>query len=144
MRLKARSLNILTEDYKTDKIEDVSQVYNGSRVIEGADSKHIDLIYSSDGIKKNILPNLTDPLANENFIFRNDQKSVLATYDPFEKKIIRVNKTEAYGISPRNAEQSFALQILLNQRIQLVSLSGKAGRENPSCSCLCSGIKKVI
>ena len=127
MRLKARSLNILTEDYKTDKIEDVSQVYNGSRVIEEADSKHIDLIYSSDGIKKNILPNLTDPLANENFIFRNDQKSVLATYDPFEKKIIRVNKTEAYGISPRNAEQSFALQILLNQRIQLVSLSGKAG-----------------
>jgi PhoH-like ATPase len=51
----------------------------------------------------------------------------LAAYDPFEKKIVRVDKPTAYGITPRNAEQSFALHMLLDNRIHLVTLSGKAG-----------------
>ncbi len=39
----------------------------------------------------------------------------------------RVDKLPAYGITPRNAEQTFALDALLNEDIHLVSLSGKAG-----------------
>jgi PhoH-like ATPase len=38
-----------------------------------------------------------------------------------------VKKESAYGISPRNAEQSFAVHALLNPRIKLVTISGKAG-----------------
>ena len=95
--------------------------------MEGVSSESIDMLYSSFGIGTEIVPELKNPLANENFILRNGQKSVLAAYDPFENKIVRVDRPAAYGIKPRNAEQSFALHILMDVRVQLVSLSGKAG-----------------
>ena len=67
------------------------------------------------------------PVANENFILRNLSKSVLATYVADPQAFRRVEKTNAYGIQPRNAEQSFALNALTNDEIRLVTLAGKAG-----------------
>ena len=127
MRLKARSLGLLAEDYTTDAIPNIDQIYSGSRLIENVTTKEIDMIYKSSGIGINQIDSIDSPCANENFIIRNGQKSVLASFDPFEKKIIQVNQPSAYGIIPRNAEQSFALNILLDNRIQLVTISGKAG-----------------
>ena len=127
MRLKSRSLGLSAEDYSRDSIEDVSQVYTGSRLIEDVDSKEIDVLYASYGVDGGEINCVTDPMANENFILRNGQKSILATFDPFDNKVVRVDKPSSYGIKPRNAEQSFALHMLMDNRIQLVSLSGKAG-----------------
>jgi PhoH-like ATPase len=127
MRLKSRSLGLSAEDYSRDSIEDVSQVYTGSRLIEDVDSKEIDVLYASYGVDGGEINCVIDPMANENFILRNGQKSILATFDPFDNKVVRVDKPSAYGIKPRNAEQSFALHMLMDNRIQLVSLSGKAG-----------------
>lgn len=127
MRLKSRSLGLSAEDYSRDSIEDVRQVYTGSRLIEDVDSKEIDVLYASYGIDGGEIKCVIDPMANENFILRNGQKSILARFDPFDNKVVRVDKPTAYGIKPRNAEQSFALHMLMDNRIQLVSLSGKAG-----------------
>ena len=127
MRLKSRSLGLSAEDYSRDAIEDVSQVYTGSRLVEDVGGDEIDTLYASYGIDVGDINSVIDPLPNENFILRNGQKSILATFDPFEKKVIRVDKPMAYGIKPRNAEQSFALHMLMDNRIQLVTLSGKAG-----------------
>ena len=127
MRLKSRSLGLIAEDYTTDAVDDMREVYAGSRLIEDVLSEEIDNIYASYGVEIEGITAIKDPLANENFILRNGQKSVLAAYDPFEKKIVRVDKPTAYGITPRNAEQSFALHMLLDNRIHLVTLSGKAG-----------------
>ncbi len=127
MRLKSRSLGLSAEDYSRDAIEDVSQVYTGSRLIEGVGSNEIDDLYASYGMDVDELEAVTNPMSNENFILRNGQKSILAAFDPFEKKVVRVDKPMAYGITPRNAEQSFALHMLMDNRIQLVTLSGKAG-----------------
>ena len=127
MRLKSRSLGLSAEDYSRDSIEDVRQVYTGSRLIEDVDSKEIDVLYASYGVDGGEMKYVIDPMANENFILRNGQKSILATFDPFDNKVVRVDKPTAYGIKPRNAEQSFALHMLMDNRIQLVSLSGKAG-----------------
>ena len=127
MRLKSRSLGLSSEDYSRDSIEDVSQVYTGIRLIEDVDSKEIDVLYASYGVDGGEIKCVIDPMANENFILRNGQKSILATFDPFDNKVVRVDKPTAYGIKPRNAEQSFALHMLMDNRIQLVSLSGKAG-----------------
>jgi PhoH-like ATPase len=127
MRLKSRSLGLSAEDYSRDSIEDVRQVYTGSRLIEDVDSKEIDVLYASYGVDGGEINCVIDPMANENFILRNGQKSILARFDPFDNKVVRVDKPTAYGIKPRNAEQSFALHMLMDNRIQLVSLSGKAG-----------------
>jgi len=67
------------------------------------------------------------PVPNENFILRNGSKSVLATYRAVERTLVRVEKMTTYGISPRNAEQSFALKALTNDDIKLVTLVGAAG-----------------
>ena len=127
MRLKSRSLGLIAEDYTTDAVNDMREVYAGSRLIEDVVSEEIDNIYASYGVEIEGVTAIKAPLANENFILRNGQKSVLAAYDPFENKIVRVDKPTAYGITPRNAEQSFALHMLLDNRIHLVTLSGKAG-----------------
>jgi len=95
--------------------------------VEDVSSEQIDLIYKSHGGEIEDLDAVIEPQANENFILRNGQKSVLAAFDPFDKKIVQINKPIAYGITPRNAEQSFALNMLLDNRIQLVTLSGKSG-----------------
>ena len=127
MRLKARSLGINAEDYSTDAVENVSQIYTGNRLVEDFSSEQIDLIYKSHGVDIEDLDAVIDPQANENFILRNGQKSILAAFDPFDEKIVQINNPIAYGIKPRNAEQSFALNMLMDNRIQLVTLSGKSG-----------------
>ena len=127
IRLKARSLGILAEDYTTDTIEDISDIYPGNRLIENVSTEEIDMVYSSLDIGTNDLQSIEKPTPNENFILKNGQKSVLAYFDPFEKSIVQINNPNAYGIIPRNAEQSFALNMLLDNRIQLITISGKAG-----------------
>ena len=64
---------------------------------------------------------------NECFVLKSDRNSVLARYNPFTHSIIRVMKGKNYGIEPRNAEQSFAFEILNDPNIKLVALTGKAG-----------------
>ncbi|KAF6003618.1 hypothetical protein F1559_003553 [Cyanidiococcus yangmingshanensis] len=71
------------------------------------------------------------PHPNEHFILRNANGSVLATYAMSKSRgefvWQRVDKVSAYGISPRNAEQSFALRVLLDPEIPLVTICGVAG-----------------
>ncbi|MBT6611090.1 MAG: AAA family ATPase, partial [Deltaproteobacteria bacterium] len=60
-------------------------------------------------------------------ILKGNKKSALGTIDPVTRNIRQVNKFSAYGIKPRNAEQTFALDALTNQDVKLVSIAGKAG-----------------
>ena len=127
MRLKARSLGITAEDYTTDKIMNLDSVYTGSRLVEDAPGAAIETLINTGQIDPTAFPRITKPKANENFIIRNGTKSALATYNAIEDKILRVEKMPAYGILPRNAEQSFALHMVTDNKVQLVTLSGKAG-----------------
>ena len=127
MRLKARSLGITAEDYTTDRIMDLDSVYTGSRLVEDVPGAAIETLINTGQIDLTAFPRITKPKANENFIIRNGTKSALATYNAIEDKILRVEKMPAYGILPRNAEQSFALHMVTDNKVQLVTLSGKAG-----------------
>jgi PhoH-like ATPase len=121
-------LGIPAQDYESDKVKSLDKLYSGKRVVEGVSSSVIDLLYESTTQHRfaDLLPDL-NPVANENFVLRNGSKSALATYLPNDGSIVRVEKKTAYGITPRNAEQSFALRALLDESIQLVTLVGKAG-----------------
>jgi PhoH-like ATPase len=88
----------------------------------------IDAFYgNAEGVPLTSLPQISGPLANENFILRNGSKSVLATFRSPPESFVRIEKLTAYGIAPRNAEQSFALAALTNHDVSLVTLVGKAG-----------------
>jgi PhoH-like ATPase len=66
-------------------------------------------------------------VANEYLIVRNGKKSVLATFNPGPATLCKINRKTVYGITPRNAEQSFAVHALCNPEVPLVTISGKAG-----------------
>ena len=128
LRMKARSIGLLCEDYTTGKVMNVDIFEKSNKVFENIDPALIDRIYSSnDGLDVSEV-NLTETLLpNECFIMKSDRNSVLARYNPFTHSIGRVRKSKNYGIEPRNAEQAFAFEVLNDPEIKLVALTGKAG-----------------
>ncbi len=126
LRLKARALNLLAEDYETVKIKDLDHLYKGKSEIEVTDPSSIDRLYREEWLPvEEILA--TRPPANQYFILRSRSNSGLACYNPRTDRLERVVKPLAYGVSPRNAEQTFALHAVLNFDVPLVTLSGAAG-----------------
>lgn len=126
LRLKAKALGLVSEDYKNDKIVDVKFLRDNVETIEGISSGTIDKIYAEGHIGfKQILKE--EPFANQCFVLKNGSSSVLASYNKDEQIFERVNKSSAYGIKPRNAEQVFALNAILNPNIKLVALQGISG-----------------
>jgi len=128
LRMKAKSIGLMAEDYATDKVADVSALYNGRRILEDANPEVIDKMYEAPfEVDADALP-VEEPFKPHEFlILRHGKKSALAVYEPKNRVIRRVDKESVYGIKPRNAEQTFALNALRNNDVQLVSLTGKAG-----------------
>ena len=128
LRMKAKALGVTAQDYTSDKVESVDTLYSGKRTVENMAGEAIDAFYSeSHEVPRDHLPMIVEPKANENFVLRNGSKSVLVAYRAASRAFVKVNKVAAYGIKPRNAEQSFALGALLHPDIKLVTLMGKAG-----------------
>ena len=128
LRMKAKSLGLRAQDYTSDKVEGFDKLYTGKRVVEGIDSEVINRLYAPPGsVPLGDVPVGDAPRANENFVLRNGSKSALATYHRSDASFVRVEKQTCYGITPRNAEQSFALKALCDDSIRLVTLSGTAG-----------------
>jgi len=130
LRMKAKALGILAEDYTTDRVRSVEELYTGKEILEDFDDELIQKLYSApyeisaEEIEKTTNAEL---VPNKYFIIRNSNRSVLASLDS-EKTIVRkIDKNPTYGITPRNAEQTFAVDALLNVDIPLVTMTGKAG-----------------
>ncbi len=126
IRMKAKALGVIAQDFTRDKLESVDALYKGKRTVE-TDDATIDLFYGETSPNRNQVACIDTPLANENFILKSGSKSVLATYQPSDDSFKRVDKAKCFGISPRNAEQSFALHTLTDPKVKLVTLVGKAG-----------------
>ena len=126
LRIKAKSLNILAEDYETGKIKEVEELYTGKAIIEKVKPSIIQALYEHGECDAKQLTR-QKLIPNQYLILKNTQQSVLARYDATTNKLIRVQKLSAYGITPKNAEQTFALDALLNDEIRLVTLQGVAG-----------------
>ncbi len=126
LRLKAKSLNIQAEDFQTGKIKDVEALYSGKTLIEGLDKSIIDKIYQ-DGFVEPADIGIEKPYPNHYFILKNSRTSALSFYNPITNLIERVEKRPSQRITPRNAEQVFALHAILNPNVKLVTLQGIAG-----------------
>ncbi len=128
LRMKARSVGLMAEDYTTDNIQDPSQLYTGCRYEEDVPTQLIDDVYSAEsGFKVDKLVGRNSFMPNEFVVLRNGKTSALAVFSSDGKKVKRVDKRTVYGIVPRNAEQSFAVHALLDPGLPLVTISGKAG-----------------
>lgn len=128
LRMKAKSLGIPVEDYFNDKVQTFDLFEEAQPLFEGVDADLINRLYTDDrGISLDELEFGSKILPNECFILKSDQNSVLVRYNPFEAMVQRVDKHTHVGITPRNAEQTFAFDVLMDPNVLLVALSGKAG-----------------
>jgi PhoH-like ATPase len=128
LRMKAKSVGILAEDYKTDHVKDVDALYRGHRVQEKVPEQVFAQLFNGTAdCDAAELPIAKQLKANEYMILRNGVKSALGVYDAASHRIRRVEKESSYGVTPRNAEQTFALDALLNSEVRLMTITGKAG-----------------
>lgn len=130
LRMKAKALGIPAEDYTTDRVTNVEELYSGKAIIENFDDDILQRLYQSPfevPAKQIIRKMKNEAVPNKFFIMRNSSRSVLSALDQELEKFKRIDKEVVYGIKPRNAEQTFAVNALCNSDIPLVSLTGKAG-----------------
>lgn len=130
LRMKAKAVGILAEDYTTDKIMDVEELYSGRETVENFSHDLIEKLYSPPfeiPIKSTLKKSKTENVPNKYLVLRNSSHSVLAAIDAQNDILRKVDKNTVYGIKPRNAEQTFAIDALTNHNIPLVTITGKAG-----------------
>jgi len=130
LRMKAKALGIPAQDYTTDRVSSMEELYSGKQVLEDFDDDVIVNLYQPPfEVPANpLLDRINgDALPNKFFILRNLNRSVLANLDQEKEHLRKIDKNVIYGITPRNAEQTFAVDALSNDNIRLVSMTGKAG-----------------
>jgi PhoH-like ATPase len=127
LRIKAKSLSLLSEDYETGKIKTIDDLYTGNSEDVKATPEQIASIYNKGNCSAKLVLKKNTGLPNQYYILKNGSQSVLARYNKDEESLQRVIKTAAYGVIPKNAEQAFALDAVMNPDIKLVSIQGVAG-----------------
>ncbi|MFM2432173.1 MAG: hypothetical protein RLZZ511_3387 [Cyanobacteriota bacterium] len=145
LRIKANALGLSAEDYETDKV-DISELYTGTAEIY-VKSDAFDTVFKSGDAEasaissETLFPNQAVTLINE----LNPAHTALAMVDAQGKSLRPIVKLPHNGISriiPRNREQKFAFDLLLNDAIPLVTLVGKAGT-GKTLLAIAAGLSKV-
>ena len=125
LRIKAESLGLETQDFEKEKV-DIDDLYKGWREAP-VSSEAIDAFYKD----KRLASPIADLIPNEFVILKAEgtSKSALARYDLKTKSLVPLVRAESapWGIKPLNMEQRFALELLLNPDISLLTLVGLAG-----------------
>ena len=142
LRVRGDALGLLTIDYDAEKI-DIQELFAGTRELE-VPGATIDSFYQ-DG---SIVAPAEGLYANEYLLLKdlqNPAHTALARWDAVQKKAVPVRKLRegVWGIRPRNKEQHYALDLLLNDDIKLVTLVGKAGTGKTLLAIAC-GLQKVV
>ena len=142
MRVKCDALGVESQDYKKEQIVDsVDALYSGfSEAIVPdmeIDNFHNDKpVYVAD----TYYPNQFILLKSE----INSKKSALARYVSANMPLKKVlEQKDVWGVNAKNKEQTFALNLLMDPRIKLVSLIGHAG-VGKTFLALAAGLQQVI
>lgn len=132
LRMKAKAIGMAVQDYLTDKVQE-DRVEEAQREVQAMEVDGIvlqELAYGPETSVEWQRVLKVEPKANQMFRFSwagGRDETVCARYDTARDRIVLVKGREAYGIRPRNDEQKFALDALMNPKVELVSLTGGAG-----------------
>lgn len=131
MRLKAKAMGLVAQDYLSGRVEEKKIIRSEKevRVLNNIPDEIIRLLSSPDKtISYSQLNIKKQPIENQLYILiGKDKARALARYDKKRDQIISIAPEQAYGIKPRNSEQSLALDALLNPEIKVVALTGGPG-----------------
>jgi PhoH-like ATPase len=138
LRLKAKSLNIIAEDYLTGRVKDVQDnLYTGRTVVDDLNESLIDQLFERGSMPVEDL-GIGRPTGNHFFILKHKKKSILAKFDPRTAQVDRVEKHSVFGIGPKNAEQALAMSAMMDPEIKLVTLQGAAGTGKTLLALACA------
>lgn len=149
LRVICDSLGLRCEDYKSNQVvEDAGKLYDGFVEVVVPDSV-VDDFYEKQPVYIDNSMTGEQTLHNNQFVLliseADPKKTALAFfqwYDSPIREIVRY-KNGIWGVNARNKEQAFALDMLLNPDIPLVSVVGKAG-SGKSLLSLAAGLEQVI
>lgn len=142
MRLKADALGIDADDYQNAHIE-VDEQYTGITEIRLPEAR-IDELYGQgmlpmEGFENHMPHQFLLIVAEE-----GNGKTAMARFDPRRERLRLVGRHRegVWGIFARNKEQLFALDLLLDDSVQLVTLNGVAGT-GKTLLAIAAGLKQV-
>jgi PhoH-like ATPase len=151
LRIRADALGLRAEDYDVERI-DIEELYNGQGEAE-VTREQIDAFYADGALPVASGGSPGAELKNgqhaNQFLLLRDREApshtALGRYDIANKRVVPVKKLRepVWGIRPRNKEQHFALDLLLNDDIKLVTLVGKAGT-GKTLLAIAAGLQKSV
>jgi len=144
LRIKADALGIMAEDYEPESVEP-EQLYTGTSTLN-IDAHLVDEFYSA---KKLALPDQQKNLKPNQYLILKDSANpnhtAMGRYSKELDCIVPIIKPAEglWGVFPKNAEQAFAMDALLNDEVKLVSLVGKAGT-GKTLMAIAAGLAKTV
>ena len=143
LRIKADALGLDAEDYETDRVY-IKDLYTG--MIELTVSSEKLASFRANGELevnggKQYFPNEYCTLTDET----NSKRAALTKVDATGTKVIPIIdcREGVWGIKPRNREQHYAFDALLDDRVKLVTLMGKAGT-GKTLMAMAAGLKRTV
>ncbi|RZL33757.1 MAG: ribonuclease, partial [Pedobacter sp.] len=113
LRLKAKALNLNAEDYETGKIKNVDELYAGKTELINFPESIIDEVKKQKFIDAADI-GLPPKEGNHFYILKNKRKTANVFYNHNLKTISAVSTDAVFKIKPKNIEQAFAIDALLN------------------------------
>jgi PhoH-like ATPase len=145
MRVKANALGLQAEDYLADKVN-LEELYTGQRILK-VPAEVVSSFYKDRRVCRDAIPGVERLFANEYIMLENEENpsnTALARYDAELGECVPLidTKMEVWGIKPLNREQRYAMDMLLNDKIPLVTLLGKAGT-GKTLLAIAAGLQKT-
>jgi len=142
LRIRADALGLSAADYDAEKI-DIQELYSGTGEIE-VPGAQIDAFYQEGSLaleSEKLYPNQYVLLRDH----ENNTHTALGRWDAPMRRLVPIRKLRegVWGVRPRNKEQHYALDLLLNDDIKLVTLVGKAGT-GKTLLAIAAGLQKVV
>jgi PhoH-like ATPase len=145
LRIRADALGLHAEDYDVEAVT-LDELWSGVADVE-VDSQAVNEFYTNGFVARD--PADAPPPPNEYVVLRdraNPQHSAVGKYSAARQgyvPLIKISKEGVWGIRPRNKEQSFAIDLLLNDDIRLVTIVGKAGT-GKTLVAIAAGLQKTM
>ncbi|MDI6870070.1 MAG: PhoH family protein [Bacillota bacterium] len=145
MRVKADSLGLLAQDFERNKVQ-IEELYSGNRTVR-VSAEVINRFYSAGALDPRELGEDGEGLSPNEFVLLEDEggtsQSGMARLDKGGQLVpLRTLHADMWGIKARNKEQRFAVELLLNDDVRLVTLVGRAGT-GKTLLALAAGLQKV-
>jgi PhoH-like ATPase len=145
LRIRADALGLHAEDYDVEGVE-IDELWSGVAELD-VDPEVVNEFYAAGAVA--CPDGLAPPPPNAFVVLRDKQApqhSAVGKYSAARGAFVQLIKTPkegVWGIRPRNKEQSFALDVLLNDEIRLVTMVGKAGT-GKTLLAIAAGLQKSM